>query len=81
VLLSAAAFAGRQPAPRSLRARPPGRMAETVAAFRTQRWRRLLDPPPDAELRAARLGGDLRRSQDLQRDIARADGQLAALLE
>jgi len=29
----------------------------------------------------ARLGGDLRRSQDLQRDIPRADGQLAALLE
>ena len=55
-------------------------MAATVAEFWTQRWRRLLDPPPDAELRAARLGGDLRRWQDLQHDIADADGQLEALL-
>lgn len=42
---------------------------------------RLLDPPADAELRAARLGRDLRRWQDLQADIALAEQQLTLLLE
>ncbi|HZV73323.1 MAG TPA: transposase [Conexibacter sp.] len=37
-------------------------------------------PPADAELRAARLGRDLRRWQDLQADIALAEEQLAVLL-
>jgi transposase len=80
VLAGAAAFAGRPPSTRSLLARAPGRMTEATAAFWTQRWRRLLDPPPDAELRAARIGRELRRWQDLQHDIAEADGQLEALL-
>jgi transposase len=80
VLASAAAFAGRAPSKRSLLARAPGRMTDQTAAFWIGRWKRLLDPPPDAELRAARLGRDLRRWQDLGRDIALADDQLSALL-
>ena len=80
VLTCAAAFAGRPPSKRSLLARAPGRMTDQTAAFWTGRWKRLLDPPPDAELRAARLGRDLRRWQDLGRDIALADDQLSALL-
>jgi transposase len=80
VLASAAAFAGRAPSKRSLLARAPGRMTDQTAAFWAGRWKRLLDPPPDAELRAARLGRDLRRWQDLGRDIALADDQLSALL-
>jgi transposase len=80
VLACAAAFAGRPPSPRSLRARAPGRMTDATAAFWSERWKRLLDPPADAELRAARLGRDLCRWRDLQRDIALADGQLDGLL-
>jgi transposase len=80
VLACAAAFAGRPPSARSLRARAPGRMTEATAAFWTQRWKRLLDPPTDAELRAARLVREVRRWQDLQHDIAQADGQLDNLL-
>jgi transposase len=56
-------------------------MTDATASFWTQRWKRLLAPPADAELRAARLGRDLRRWQDLQADIALADEQLASLLE
>ncbi|MEA2194505.1 MAG: transposase, partial [Solirubrobacteraceae bacterium] len=81
VLACAATFAGRPPTTRSLLARAPGRMTDATAAFWAQRWKRLLDPPVDAELRAVRLGRDLRRWQDLQADIALADEQLAGLLE
>jgi transposase len=81
VLACAAAFAGRAPSTRSLLARAPGRMTGATAAFWVQRWKRLLDPPGDAELRAARLDRDLRRWQDLQADVALAEGQLAGLLE
>ena len=56
-------------------------MTDAPAAFWVQRWKRLLVPPADAELRAARLGRDLRRWQDLQVDIALADEQRAGLLE
>jgi transposase len=80
VLTSAAAFAGRAPSKRSLLARAPGRMTDQTATFWAGRWKRLLDPPPDAELRAARLGRDLRRWRDLHGDIALADDQLSALL-
>jgi transposase len=55
-------------------------MTQATAAFWSARWKRLLEPPPDAQLRAARLGRDLRRWQDLQADIALADEQLAVLL-
>jgi transposase len=68
------------PSKRSLRARAPGRMTDSVAAFWPARWKRSLAPPPDAPLRAVRLGRDLRRWQDLQGDIAAAEQQLAKLL-
>jgi transposase len=80
VLACAAVFAGRAPSQRSLLARAPGRMTDATAAFWAARWKRLLAPPPDAELRAARLGRDLRRWQDLQADIGLADAQLEVLL-
>jgi transposase len=80
VLACAAAFDGRPPAKRSLLARAPGRMTETTAEFWTDRWKRLLDPPRDAQLRARRLGRDLARWQDLQVDIATAEDELAGLL-
>ena len=80
VLACAAAFAGRPPSKRSLLARAPGRMTAPTAAFWAERWKRLLAPPSDAELRAERLAGDLRRWRDLHDDIARADQQLGDLL-
>jgi transposase len=80
VLACAAAFAGRPPTSRSLQARAPGRLSAATAAFWAERWKRLLAPPPDAELRAARLARDLRRWQTLQTDIELADEQLAQLL-
>ena len=80
VLSCAAAFAGRAPTLRSLMARAPGRLTERNARFWAERWRRLLAPPPDAELRAARLGRDLERHRGLQLDIGLAEDQLAELL-
>lgn len=80
VLACAAAFAGRAPSQRSLLARATGRMTARTAAFWTARWKRLLAPPPDAELRAERLGRDLRRWQDLQTDITKDERQLELLL-
>lgn len=80
VLACAAAFAGRAPSARSLLARSPGRMTPATAAFWAQRWKRLLTPPPDAELRATRLARDLRRWQDLQADITTCEQQLEVLL-
>ncbi|MEA2195545.1 MAG: transposase [Solirubrobacteraceae bacterium] len=80
VLACAAAFAGRAPTKRSLLARAPGRMTDATAEFWVSRWKRLLDAPPDAELRAARLARDLRRWQALRDDIDLADGQLTELL-
>ncbi len=80
VLACAAAFGGRAPSARSLLTRAPGRMTPSTAAFWTARWRQLLEPPADAELRAERLDGDLQRWQGLQADIAREERQLAALL-
>lgn len=81
VLACAAAFAGRAPTTRSLLARAPGRVRASTAVFWVGRWKRLLAPPPDADLRAARLGGDLARWRALQDDIELADTQLAELLE
>ena len=80
VLACAAALAGRPPTSRSLRARAPGRMTGATAEFWARRWRQLLAPPVDAELRAQRLGRDLRRWQDLRADILVADEQLGQLL-
>lgn len=80
VLECAAAFQGRPASKRSLIARAPGRMTDATAAFWAGRWKHLLDPPADAELRSARLGQDLRRWQQLHADIALAESQLAGLL-
>jgi transposase len=80
VLACAAAFEGRAPATRSLLARAPGRMTAQTAEFWAGRWKRLLDPPADAPLRATRLRGDLARWQGLQADIGLAETQLAGLL-
>ncbi len=80
VLACAATFAGRPPSKRSLQARAPGRMTDATAAFWVGRWKQLLGPPADAQLRAERLERDLRRWQDLAADIAGAEAQLAALL-
>jgi transposase len=80
VLACAAAFAGRPPTVRSLRARAPGRLTQATAQFWADRWRRLLPPPQDAELRAERLGRDLARHQALQVDIAAVEGQITRLL-
>jgi transposase len=65
---------------RSLQARAPGRLTTTTARFWADRWRRLLAPPADAELRAERLGRDLARYQGLQTDIAATEGQITRLL-
>jgi transposase len=80
VLAAAAAFAGQPPTIRSLQARAPGRLTQATAQFWVDRWRRLLPPPPDAELRAQRLGRDLARYQGLQADITAVEGQLTTLL-
>jgi transposase len=80
VLACAASLQGRAASKRSLVARAPGRMTEATAAFWAERWKRLLDPPADAQLRALRLSQDLRRWQQLQADIALAERQLADLL-
>jgi transposase len=80
VLACAASLQGRAASKRSLVARAPGRMTEATAAFWAERWKRLLDPPADAQLRAVRLSQDLRRWQQLQADIALAERQLADLL-
>ncbi|CAN5555571.1 hypothetical protein BH20ACT15_BH20ACT15_05220 [soil metagenome] len=80
VLACAVDFCGRAPAPRSLTARAPGRLYPANARYWADRWGRALAPPPDAELRAERLGRDLRRWRDLQGDIAACETQIAALL-
>ena len=61
VLACAAAFAGRAPSARSLKARADGRLSDATAAFWAERWKQCLAPPADAELRAARLARDLDR--------------------
>lgn len=81
VLRCAVAFCGRAPSARSLRARAPGRLTERNARFWAERWRGLLPPPADAELRAERLGRDLERFKALERDIAHVEAQLTTLLE
>jgi transposase len=80
VLACAGAFAGRAPSKRSLLARAPGRTTDATAAFWSGRWKRLLPPPLDAEMRAQRLTAELRRWAALQADIALAEEQLAVLL-
>lgn len=80
VLACAVAFEGRPPAPRSLIARAPGRLARPTAAYWAERWRSSLGPPPDAGLRAERLGRDLARWRALDADVEAVEAQIAALL-
>ena len=80
VLDCAAAFAGRPPSLRSLRARARGQVLTSEAEFWVGRWRTCLPPPPDAPARAARLARSLVRWRALNADIAAVDGDIAALL-
>ena len=80
VLDCAAAFAGRPPAIRSLRARARGRVLTSEAEFWVQRWRTCLPPPADASARAARLTRSLARWRALNADLAAVDNDIAALL-
>lgn len=80
VLACAVDFAGRAPAPRSLIARASGRLPRSTAELWAERWRCCLGPPPDAELRAERLGRDVRRWRALQADVDAVEAQIAELL-
>lgn len=80
VIACAVAFAGRPVSTRSLLARAPGRTTRSQADYWVERWRRLLPPPADGELRARRLGRDLHRWQELQADIALIEGELECML-
>jgi transposase len=80
VLACAVAFAGRAPSARSLQARAGGRLTDRTAGFWAQRWKDCLPPPPDADLRAARLARELDRFQALRADIAFVEDQLEPLL-
>lgn len=80
VLACAVDFAGRAPAPRSLIARAPRRLSRATASFWAERWRGCLAPPPDAELRAERLGRDVKRWRALEGDVIAVEDQIAELL-
>jgi transposase len=56
------------------------RLTEANARFWAQRWKRLLAPPADAELRAQRLGRDIERWLGLREDIAALEAQIGELL-
>jgi transposase len=80
VLACAVAFRGRAPSRRSFEARWPGRLMRSSVDYWLERWRQLLPPPPDAELRAERLRWDLERLRSLLRDVERDERQLDELL-
>jgi transposase len=80
VLACAVAFAGRAPSTRSLLTRSPGRLSDANARFWVARWKKLLAPPADAELRAQRLGRDVERWLGLRQDITALEHQLTELL-
>jgi transposase len=80
VLACAVDFAGKAPAPRSLLARAPGRLSRANAAYWSERWRGCLAPPADAELRAERLGRDVRRWRALEADVLAVEAQISVLL-
>lgn len=80
VLACAVAFAGRAPTARSLQSRAPGRLFASNARYWAQRWKQCLPPPPDAEVRAERLGRSLARWQAIRTDIAAVELELEALL-
>jgi transposase len=74
------AFAGRAPTVRSLQVRAPGRLYASNARYWAERWKACLPPPPDAAVRAERLGRGVTRWQALRADIAAVDVQIAVLL-
>lgn len=80
VLACAVAFAGRAPSARSLQARAPGRLFASNARYWAERWKQCLPPPPDAVVRAERLGRSLARWQAIRADIAAVESELEALL-
>lgn len=80
VLACAVEFAGRAPAPRSLISRAPGRLTHATASFWAERWRGCLAPPADAELRAERMGRDIRRWRALAADVDAVETQVGMLL-
>lgn len=80
VLACAVDFAGRAPAPRSLIARAPRRLSRATAERWAERWQGCLAPPADAELRAERLGRDIRRWRSLMADVDAVEAQVGMLL-
>jgi transposase len=80
VLACAVAYAGRPPSMRSLIARASGRLSTGRAKWWVDRWRGCLDPPLDGELRAERLGREVRRFEALQDDVLAVERQIEALL-
>lgn len=80
VLACAVDFAGRAPAPGSLIARAPGRLSRANAAYWSERWRGCLAPPAGAELRAERLGRDIKRWRALEADALAVEAQVSTLL-
>jgi transposase len=80
VLACAVAFAGRAPSARSLQARAPGRLFASNARYWAARWKECLPPPPDAAVRAERLGRSVARWQAIRTDIAAVESELEALL-
>jgi transposase len=80
VLACAVAFAGRAPSARSLQARAPGRLFASNARYWAERWKQCLPPPPDAAVRAERLGRSVTRWQATRADIAAVELDLETLL-
>jgi transposase len=80
VMACVVAFAGRAPSVRSLMARADTAMSRSTAQYWVDRWRACLPPPDDAQARAQRIAGDLKRYQLLGVDIAARDAELVGLL-
>jgi transposase len=80
VLACAVAFAGRAPSAGSLQARAPGRLSASNARYWAERWKQCLPPPPDATVRAERLGRSVARWQAVRADIAAVELDLETLL-
>jgi transposase len=80
VLACAVAFAGRAPTARSLQSRAAGRLFASNARYWAERWKQCLPPPPDAAVRAERLGHSITRWQAIRADIAAVETDIGALL-
>jgi transposase len=80
VLDCAVRFAGRPPTRRAFEARWPGRVMRSSVDYWLARWRLLLPPPADAELRAERLGWDRDRLRRLLVDVDACETHIGSLL-